>query len=99
LYANQFEGHIMNKVRENRARRVARRRGLDLVKSRRRDPSAIGWQRYCLKDRWDVTRVVGVVQGVGFTIVDAPIQCGGMERFAAWVTLDTVERLLIEGLQ
>ncbi len=34
------------KVRENRLRRMARRQGLRLVKSRRRDPLAIGYGLY-----------------------------------------------------
>jgi hypothetical protein len=38
------------KVRENRLRRVAERRGLRLEKSRRRDPNAIGFGGYMLVD-------------------------------------------------
>jgi hypothetical protein len=34
------------KVRENRLRRVAERRGLRLLKSRRRDPGALTYGRY-----------------------------------------------------
>lgn len=34
------------KVRENRARRAVERRGFRLVKSRRRDPMAIGYGKY-----------------------------------------------------
>lgn len=37
-----------DKVRENRLRRAAGRQGLLLVKSRRRDPKAIGYGRYIL---------------------------------------------------
>jgi hypothetical protein len=36
------------KVRENRLRRMAKRRGLRLHKSPRRDPGAIGYGRYLL---------------------------------------------------
>jgi hypothetical protein len=36
------------KARENRARRAAERQGLILVKSRRRDPRALGYGRYRL---------------------------------------------------
>ena len=38
------------KVRENRLRRVAVRRGLRLVKSRRRDPQALDFGCYALVD-------------------------------------------------
>ena len=34
------------KVRENRLRRMAERQGFRLVKSRRRDPLAVGYGRY-----------------------------------------------------
>ena len=34
------------KVRENRVRRAVERRGLRLVKSRRRDPMAVGYGKY-----------------------------------------------------
>lgn len=40
----------VDKVRENRARRAADRQGLVLVKSRRRDPLALDYQRYWLTD-------------------------------------------------
>jgi hypothetical protein len=39
------------KVRENRLRRVAARRGLRLVKSRRRDEKALDFGRYWLLSR------------------------------------------------
>ncbi len=85
-------------TRETRLRRAAKRRGLMLVKSRRRDPGAIGYGRFCLKDRWDAARVVGVERGVGFTLIGAPANRGGAERFGAWLTLDAVERLLAQGI-
>jgi len=87
----------MGKVRENRLRLAAQRQGLALVKSRRRDPRAIGHGCYCLVDRW-APRVVGVLPGGGFGLVDAPAARGGAERFAAWMSLETVERLLVGGL-
>jgi hypothetical protein len=40
----------IDKVREQRARRALRRRGLDLEKSRRRDPQARGFGRYRIID-------------------------------------------------
>ncbi len=38
------------KVFENRIRRMAERQGLRLVKSRRRDPRALDFGKYCLVD-------------------------------------------------
>lgn len=40
----------MDKVRENKLRRVAQRRGLHVEKSRRRDPDAIDYGGYMLID-------------------------------------------------
>ena len=39
------------KVRENRLRRMAERQGFRLVKSRRRDPRAVGFGRYRVETR------------------------------------------------
>ncbi len=47
----------MDKVRENRLRRVAERRGLRLMRSRRRDPNAWDYGTYQLVD----VRTKGVV--------------------------------------
>jgi hypothetical protein len=41
---------VVNKVDENRMRRMAERQGLTLVKSRRRDPLARDYERYILKN-------------------------------------------------
>ena len=49
------------KVLENRARRMAKRQGLRLVKSRRRDPRAWDYGCYCLAD----IQTNGVVFGIG----------------------------------
>jgi len=46
------------KTRENRLRRMADRRGLKIVKSRRRDPEAIDYGRYMLRDREESNTVV-----------------------------------------
>ena len=40
----------MDKVRENRLRRIAERRGLKLTRSRRRDPDALDYGLYALID-------------------------------------------------
>ena len=48
-----------DKVLENRCRRVADRRGLALVKSRRRDRQAIDYGRFHLVDVWTNTIVAG----------------------------------------
>ena len=38
-----------DRVRENTARRAARRQGLRLAKIQRRDPAALGWNRWLLR--------------------------------------------------
>jgi len=43
-------GMVTDKSRENRARRVAERRGYRLEKSRRRDPRSVGYGQYQLVD-------------------------------------------------
>lgn len=48
-----------DKARESRARRAARRRGLDLHKVRRRDPRAIDFGGFYLVDPWTNTIVAG----------------------------------------
>ena len=78
--------------REIRLRNTAKRQGLELRKSRRRDVRAIGFGKLVLVDKWS-PRVVGVVQGVGFALIDGPA-----ERFAAWVSLDVIERWLTDCL-
>lgn len=84
------------KAREMRLRRAAERQGMTLVRSRRRDPRAIGFGRWCLISRWGDQRVIGVVPGVGFGLVDAPAARGGAERFAAWLTLDCASALVTD---
>lgn len=37
-----------DKIRDNRLRRAAARQGLELTRSRRRDPRALEFGRYCL---------------------------------------------------
>jgi hypothetical protein len=86
------------KSREIRLRNAAKRQGLELRKSRRRDPLAIGHGCFCLLDKWSAERVVGVSEG-GFGLVPAPAASGGLERFASWMSLDNVERVLGQGLR
>lgn len=50
-----------DKVRENRLRRAAERQGLRLVKSRRRDPRAIGFGGFMLVDVATNSAVAGEV--------------------------------------
>ena len=47
------------KVRENRLRRTAGRQGLNLMKSRRRDPRALEYGGYMLKDAFRNIIVAG----------------------------------------
>jgi hypothetical protein len=50
-----------DKIRENRLRRMAARQGLQLCKTRRRDPQAIDYDCYALADQASS----GIVFGVG----------------------------------
>jgi hypothetical protein len=55
------------KTRENRLRRMARRQGLDLQKSHRRDPRALDYGGYQLIDRGSNSLVLGELAGNGFS--------------------------------
>jgi hypothetical protein len=79
-------------------RNAAKRQGLELSRSRRRDDRAPDYNRWSIRDRWNASRVVNVVQGAGWQLIDAPESKGGALRFAAWLTLDEGERLLLDGL-
>ena len=60
------------KVRENRLRRMAERQGLELRKSRRRDPRAIDYGTYMLVNA-EINDVVAGTAGTGrpnFTLDD-----------------------------
>ena len=70
------------KVRENRLRRMAQRQGLELKKSRRRDPRALDYGRYALVTEPPQSVVVA---GVGTTTA----------RYE--FTLDDVEAYLTRG--
>src|SRR5262249_32260462 len=85
------------RTREIRLRNTAKRQGLELVKSRRRDPRAIGFGCWCVRSRWG-ERVMAWCGG-GLALVEAPARGGGAERFGAWVTLDVIERLLTDGTE
>jgi hypothetical protein len=50
---------VEEKIRENRLRRVAERRGYRLLKSRRRDPQALDFGGYMLVDAQTQLVVVG----------------------------------------
>ena len=51
------------KVRENRIRRMAERQGLQLEKSRRRDPLALDYDRWFIVDASTRTVIAGSVAG------------------------------------
>jgi hypothetical protein len=57
------------KVKENRLRQVAARRGMRLVKSRRRDPKALDFGRYWLINRAG-TIVAGDVDGISLDEIE-----------------------------
>ena len=87
----------MDKVFENRLRRVAVRRGLVLVKSRRRDRGCPWFGKWVLLERWG-DRVLGLVHGRGLSLVPAGKGMAGLERFGQWLDLVEVERLLDSDL-
>jgi hypothetical protein len=58
-----------DKIRENRLRRMAERQGLQLQKSRRRDPRATEFGTYQLVDRYNDTLAArGGQNGYGMTL-------------------------------
>lgn len=67
------EGVIVadGKVRENRLRRMAERQGLQVLKSRRRDPRASDYGTYMLVDpRSNAVVASGAQSGYGLTVDD-----------------------------
>ena len=82
-------------TRETRIRRALKRRGLTLVKSRRRDPSAIGFGAYHIAELYGA-RVMGILDG-RMQLRLAPERSGGVLRYAAWLSLEAIERLLDGG--
>jgi hypothetical protein len=46
------------KARENRLRRMAQRQGLEILKSRRRDPNALGFGRWMIVDPYNSNAIV-----------------------------------------
>jgi hypothetical protein len=59
----------VDKIRENRLRRMAERQGLQLQKSRRRDPRATGYGTYQLVDPYNSKLVAwGGQNGYGMTL-------------------------------
>ncbi len=70
-----------NKVRENRLRRVALRRGLRLEKTRRRDPLALDYGTYMLiDDRTNAVVARGLESGYGLTLDDIERHLDGGAR-------------------
>jgi hypothetical protein len=74
-----------DKSRETRIRNMARRQGLVLEKSRRRDPAALDYGRYNLVDPGDDPAEAFVVTGVG-----------DQDRYYS-ATLDEIETYLRSG--
>jgi hypothetical protein len=60
-----------DKVREDRLRRMAKRQGLELVKSRRRDPRALGFGRYMIVDAASNAVVAGEIDSPRALDLDA----------------------------
>ena len=84
-------------TRETRVRRALKRRGLTLVKSRRRDPNAIGFGAYHIAELYGA-RVMGV-GAHGLELKEAPMRLGGPLRFAMYVSLDRIEAMLSGPLE
>ena len=61
---------VEEKVRENKLRRVAERRGFQIVKSRRKDPQAVDFGGYMLTD----IRTNAVVLGSGAFAYSATLE-------------------------
>lgn len=61
---------MTEKIRENKLRRMAERQGLRLVKSRRRDPRAIGYGGFMIVDQNNVV-VAGEVDSAKAMDLDA----------------------------
>jgi hypothetical protein len=80
-----LEDERQAKVRENRLRRMAERQGLQLVKSRRRDPRAIGYGTHWL---------VGEENGAPFYV---PSTADIRTRRRKGYTVDEVEDYLTKG--
>lgn len=70
-----------DKIRENRLRRAARRQGLILVKSRRRDERATDYGTYMLVDGSTSAVVAnGLQSGYGLTLDDVETELLGEGR-------------------
>ncbi len=69
----------MTKVRENRLRRMAERQGLQLVKSRRRDPKAHDFGTFMLVDLRSEEIVIGAPE-----LGDNP--SASIDEIEAWLT-------------
>lgn len=69
-----------NKIRENRARRASRRQGLRLVKSRRRDPRALEFEKYALVNRETGVVVHGEVESANGLTLDSVEQVLGISE-------------------
>ena len=66
-----------DKIRENRLRRMAKRMGFGLVKSRSRDPRAPGYGNFMIVDASNNT----VVAGAGGAEPFAPMRIDDVEQF------------------
>jgi|HubBroStandDraft_6_1064221.scaffolds.fasta_scaffold176613_1 hypothetical protein len=72
------------KVRENRVRRMAKRQGLSLVKSRRRDPNALDYGLYLVLDPASNSIVAGSSE-IGFGL--------DLDGVESWLTLPRNDRV------
>jgi hypothetical protein len=80
---------IPRAVRENRSRRAAQRQGLTLTKIRRRDPRALGFGRWRLRDQGG--RQLAGDEATGASLEEAELYLAGNALDAAEAALAALE--------
>lgn len=84
-----------DKIRENRVRRALARQGYQLVKSRRRDPRALGYGGYMITDPNTNTIVAGEVdshQALTLDDAEAWTTRAGTDKVTVLMTVDPYRR-------
>ena len=72
---------MVDKVRENRARRAVARRGYELQKTRRRDPQAFDYQTYQVVDAISGKLILGDKRrGFGLSLADVEAWLRGEDK-------------------
>ena len=84
-----MDQNAKDKIRENRIRRMAKRQGYELLKSRRRDPRAIGYRRYVL---WDPHKEAVLVGGSTNPKTTHDLFTATLDDLEAYLTGQPIER-------